>query len=163
MVPLFVPIVCYCFIVQIYNFSISTDVNIILLKFQSCRPISSPAIAGFPTNLYLLKNTETPAFFFRPELAGIFLAQICWHFVLIQHCRHFFSDLKLPAYLPTWNCRHFFQPKIADIFSIRNLDIWIFILFSLISPMTKVFDIQWIRDVNLSDFSDFRFFHEIEF
>ena len=102
---------------QIYNDLSETDI------FFTSRSVSSPAIAGFPAIL-------SP-----PENTGIFFpARICRYFVPIRHCRHFFfrpeiagifSDPKLPAYLPTRNCRHIFRPKIAGIFSDPKLPAYI--------------------------------------
>ena len=48
------------------------------------------------------------------------------------------------------HCRHIFRPEISGIFSSRNLGIIIFIFFSFMSSVTKVFNIQLIINVALS-------------
>ena len=85
-------------------------------------PPSSPAIAVFQS---IFSRPKTPAFFFRPKLAGIFsgsnLPTFCSDPILLAfffrpEIASIFSDPKLPAYLPTRDCRHFFRPETAGIF-----------------------------------------------
>ena len=71
------------------------------------RPVSSLAILSPPENtgiFFLPEFVNIAGIFFRPEIAGIF------------------CDPKLPAYLPTRNCRHFFDPKLGHL----NLHLFFF-------------------------------------
>ena len=108
-------------------------------RFFFSSPLSSPAIAVFQA---IFSRPKTPAFFFRPKLAGIFFrlefADILFRsditgiffrpeladiFFPARNCRHIFrpeiagifSDPKLPAYLPTQDCRLFFDTKLRHL------------------------------------------------